>query len=143
MVRVTGTEKERERERKKKDGGVALDEEEDGSRWLKSFSLRHIPVPASCLGVPGGQSHHTRSQGVSETHKHTHTQMYTVAQRTCPVLCPQYQMAVVSRGRATVLDPGQVISFQNISQQRGHSAASESLAASVITKSPFCFIILI
>ncbi len=50
-----------------------------------------------------------------ECQKHTNTHTYTVAQRTCPVLCPQYQMAVVSRGRATVLDSGQVISFQNIS----------------------------
>ena len=65
-----------------------------------------------------------------ECQKHTKRRTYTVAQRTCPVFCPQYQMAVVSRSKATMLDPGQVISLQNISRQRGHSAASESLAAS-------------
>lgn len=54
-----------------------------------------------------GQSHHTRSQGVSETYKHAH-----VYSRTEDLPCPQSQMAVVSRGRATLLDPGQVISLQ-------------------------------
>lgn len=78
-----------------------------------------------------------------ECQKHTGRHTYTVAQRTCPALCPQYQMTVVSRGKATVLDPDQVISLQNISWQRGHAAASHSLTDSVITKSPSWFLMLI
>lgn len=51
----------RERE-KRKNRDVAVEVDEDGLRLRKSFSLRHISVPASCLGVPGGQSQHARSQ---------------------------------------------------------------------------------
>ena len=93
----------------------------------KSLRLRRVPVPASCPGVPGGAGapaldrgerrknththHHTHAPN---THHHTHTHTIThtpgtVAQGTCPVLCPRYQTATVSRGGATALDPGQVV----------------------------------
>lgn len=60
---------------KRQNRELALEEGEDSSGWPKSFSLRHITVPASCLGVPGG--HHTRSQKChtdKQTHIHTHIQ---------------------------------------------------------------------
>lgn len=111
--RQTETREEALRKRRKAGGGSSL-------LVFVTFPCQ----PAVRVSLEARAQH--RSQAVSQTHT------YTVAERSGAVLCPQYQMAVVSRGRATELDPGQVISEYFI-EQRGRSAASETSAASVIT----------
>ena len=80
------------------------------------------------MGVPGGQSYHIRSQGVSETHTHVYSGR---ADSSCPPVsngcCQQRQ------GHRAGWRPGPL--FQSISQQRGHSAAWRSLVAPLITQS--------
>lgn len=87
--------------------GLAPDEEEDGSRWLKSFSLRHIPVPASCLGVPGGRSHHTRSHRVAETHKHVYS---STEDLSCPLSAVSNGWCQQRQGHPAGSRPGHFIS---------------------------------
>lgn len=91
---------------------------------LSLFRLCHIPEPAHSLGVPTGSVGNPQTRTRIQSHRG---------------LVLSSVSNGVSRGRATLLDPGQVISLQNISEQQGHPAASWrlSLAASVNIVNPF------
>lgn len=74
---------------------LARKERQDKTQWraLLLF-ISSTPCQPAVLGVPGGHSHLSRSQGVSGTPA-THAHLYSRAEDlSCPVVRPQYQTLV-------------------------------------------------